>query len=68
MAMLECQKKAYQKYKEKKQAEGTWKYYVKKVQCPICKKEHLTTNKSHHILTKFHNDALKTFIAKNQPI
>jgi hypothetical protein len=68
MPILDCQRRAYKKYMEKKKAEGTWKYYTKTVQCPICKKSHLNTNKNHHILTKYHNEALKTFIANNQPI
>jgi hypothetical protein len=67
MPVLESQQRAYKKYYEKKKAEGTWKNYSKRVECPICKKTLLNTNKPHHILTKFHNEALKKFISNNQP-
>ncbi len=68
MPVLESQQRAYKAYVQRKKEAGTWKSYAKKVQCPICKKEHLNTNKPHHILTKFHTDALKTFISKNQTL
>ena len=68
MVVLECQKRAYKAYVARKKEAGAWKNYSKKVQCPICKKEHLNTNKHHHIVTKYHNDALKTFIANNKPL
>ena len=66
--MLESQKRAYKNYVQRKKEAGTWKNYTKKIECPICKKIYLNTNKPHHILTKYHNNALKTFIANNQPI
>ena len=68
MPVLESQKRAQKKYVQKRREEGTWKNYTKKIECPICKKTLLNTNKAHHILTKYHNEALKTFIANNQPI
>ncbi len=63
--MLECQKKAMIKYKEKRKSEGNpIKMRLKKIKCPICDKEYLNSNKSHHYNTKYHinQEKIKEFI------
>ncbi len=63
--MLECQQRAYKKYIEKrKESDNPVKMKLKKVECPICKKEYLNSNKSHHNNTKYHikQQQIKDFI------
>lgn len=53
--MIESQKRAFEKYKQKRIDEGNpIKYKLKYVTCNICNKQYLNSNKSHHYNTKFH--------------
>jgi len=57
--MLECQKKAFDKYKQKRIENGNpLKTKLKYIKCNICEKEYLNTNLSHHRSTKYHQKKL----------
>lgn len=56
--MLECQKRAIYKYREKNRNIKDLNY-MKRIICPICSKEYLNTNKTHHENTKYHKSFLQ---------
>ena len=63
--MLECQKRAFQNYKQKRKENGNpIKMRLKYVKCNVCDKEYINSNKSHHNSTKFHQtqQKIKDFI------
>ena len=63
--MLESQKEAHKRYRQKRKENGNpIKTKLKYVKCDICEKEYLNTNISHHRSTAFHQkyQKIKDFI------